>query len=104
MSYISSHAKYKNIENNTTMILLKLRENHQKFASLIREDNPAGLNVESSDNKFESDYISWLRDRDNQNMSVEAKWKTKLSIIDFNNLYEINNKVLETLSAELEKN
>lgn len=86
------------------MILLKLRENHQKFASLIREDNPAGLNVESSDNKFESDYISWLRDRDNQNMSVEAKWKTKLSIIDFNNLYEINNKVLETLSAELEKN
>ena len=103
LEYNAAYSKYKNKENNTTQLLLKLRENHQKHIALLNETTPDNNLEVKAINRFNSDYMSWLKDRENQNISVEAKWKTEQSILELKKLDEVNNLVIETLANEIKK-
>lgn len=103
LEYLSMHLKYKNTEDNLTQIQLKLRENHQKYISLLSEATSEN-NLESvKENMFESNYINWLRDRENQNISVESKWKIEHSIMILKDLDNINTMVLGMMKKEIAK-
>lgn len=97
LEYKLIFSRYKNSENNATTLLLKLRENHQKYISL-KNEIPY---LKDSENGFKSDYIGWLRDRENQNISVEIKWKMELAILDLNKLKNVNDSILNLLNEKL---
>lgn len=98
LDYTSSYKKYISTEENVAIIQLKLRENHQKHIALLQEltdDN--NFNVDAN-NKFKSSYNDWLRDRQNQNLSVESKWKMDRAIKNLIELRDLNELILESLS------
>lgn len=103
LEYNSIYSKYKNSENNLNILQLKLRDNHQKYIAIINEDST----YRNSDNyrgiTFDSDYILWLRDRENQNISVESKWKMEQAIIDLNMLHKANDLIIKTLLEEIDE-
>lgn len=101
LKYTSFYSKYKNSEDNATQLVLKLRENHQKHVALFSEVTPDNNIEMKPENRFHSNYMSWLRDRENQNISVESKWKIEQSILHLNNLSEVNNLVIKTLKEEI---
>jgi hypothetical protein len=100
LKFKSQYTRYKFIETNVTELITKLRENHQKHIAVFSEIG-VGSDIKMQPfNKFESSYIGWLRDRENQNISVEIKWKIEQSLFVLRELDEVNQEVLSALSSK----
>ncbi len=101
LHYSTVHKAYKQLEDNVTKLSMKLRENHQQYVSLLTEETyDEGFSILDR-NIFPSDYAGWLSDRDNQNLSVEIKWKAEVSVKELKSLQEINEVVLQTIGNKL---
>ena len=92
--------RYKAVEANLASLTFQLRENHQRYVSLLTEDYAAwrGARHEAL---HESDYLGWLRDRDHQNTAVESKWKVAEAISELQALREDNGEILALIEADL---
>ncbi|WP_273444873.1 hypothetical protein [Neolewinella agarilytica] len=101
LHYSTVHKAYKQQEDNVTNLSMKLRENHQQYVSLLTQRTyDEGFSIMDR-NIFPSDYAGWLSDRDNQNLSVEIKWKAEVSVEKLKSLQEINEVVLQTIWNKL---
>lgn len=101
LDYAAAHESYQHAERNVKSLTLKLRENHQRYVSLLTEADYGDSFPIEEHNVYPSDYAGWLSDRDTQNLSVEIKWKLELSIRRLEQLREINGAILETIAGKL---
>lgn len=101
LEYSAVYKTYKQLEQNVKSLSLKLRENHQQYVSLLTQGSYEETFTIEDHNVFPSDYPGWLSDRNNQNISVEIKWKTRVSIEGLNKLKEINDVILQTVWNKL---
>ncbi|WP_020571174.1 DUF6090 family protein [Neolewinella persica] len=101
LEYYAAHEVYKHSEQNVTSLTLKLRENHQQYVSLLTQGTYEEAFTIEDRNVFPSDYAGWLSDRDNQNLSVEIKWKARISVAGLKKLKGINEVILRTIWNKL---
>ena len=101
LEYSAAYETYKHLEENVTSLSLKLRGNHQQYVSLLTEGTYEEVFTIEDRNVFPSDYTGWLSDRDNQNLSVEIKWKARASVAGLEKLKEINEVILRTILNKL---
>ena len=101
LDYSTAYKSYQNAERNVKSLTLKLRKNHQQYVSLLTETAYEDSFTICDYNVYPSDYAGWLSDRDNQNLSVEIKWKLGVSIERLKRLREINGAILETIAGKL---
>lgn len=101
LEYSTAYKAYQQMENNVTKLSMKLRENHQQYVSLLTQGTYEKEFVIGEQNMFPSDYAGWLSDRDNQNLSVEIKWKSRAAVEKLGKIQEINAAVLQTIWNKL---
>lgn len=93
--------RYRQSENNVNALADRLRETHQQYVSLLTEELANFPEMAGVYTAHPADYQGWLRDRTNQNLSVETKWKVQQAMLELEQLGVDNARVLKIIGAEL---
>ena len=89
---------YEEVENQIKNLTIKQRQVHQKYVSLINEYS--GYEQE----KFKSDVLGYLRDREFQNITVDNKWSFNAAFIEIERLTNQNRMILNLIEEQIEEN
>lgn len=99
--YPIQYTRYRAAETNVNELVDQLREIHQRHVSLLTEERHFSPVTAGQDNAHPADYQAWLRDRMNQNKSVESKWKNQQAVAELEHLKADNSRILKLIEAEL---
>ncbi len=99
--YPIQYNRYRAAETNFNALVDQLREIHQRHVSLLTEENHLHAPSTGHDNAHPADYQAWLRDRMNQNKSVECKWKIQQAGAELERLKAANSRILKLIETEL---
>ena len=86
---------YKGTENRLANLTINQRQIHQKYVSLLN------YMPQFNQEKFESDYLGWLRNREFQNITVDKNWVSRQAIDELNQLSVQNKIILDLIKKEI---
>jgi len=93
--YPSVYSRYKDLENQLKTLTLNQRRVHQKHVTLLAR--VSGFEKQ----RFASDTLGWLTDRELQNITTDKNWVTNGTIREVGKLGDHNLKIMELLKEEL---
>jgi sensor domain CHASE-containing protein len=93
----SIFSSYQETENRLANLTINQRQMHQKYVSLLN------YMPEFNQEKFESDYLGWLRNREFQNITVDKNWVIRQAVSELNELSEQNKIILDIIKIEVKK-
>lgn len=95
MSFPATFSQYKELENTLKDITAGQHKIRQRYIPLIASES------DYNQEKFSSDSLGFLRDREFQNASVDRLWNTQNARIRLEWLTEHNDTILKLLNTEL---
>ncbi|MFZ9004459.1 MAG: DUF6090 family protein [Robiginitalea sp.] len=95
MSFPATFSQYKELENTLKDITAGQHKIRQRYIPLIASES------DYNQEKFSSDSLGFLRDREFQNASVDRLWNTQNARIRLEWLTEHNETILKLLNTEL---
>lgn len=94
-TFPSLYSSYKDQENQMKDLTINQRHVHQKYMSLLNYE------TDFKQEKFKSDTLGWLRDREFQNITVDKKWITGGTINEINKLKKQNQLIIDLIYKEV---
>ncbi len=91
----SIYSRYRALENQVIILTMSQRKAHQKHVTLLARVR--GFEKQ----RFKSDTLGWLRDRELQNITTDKKWITNGTIREVNKLNTQNQNILDMIKIEL---